>query len=250
MAKEYPPEPKSEIILYQTELGRTKIEVRLDDDTVWLSQKMLSELYQTTPQNITRHLNNIYNTGELHKDRTCKQYLQVQSEGKRDVERKINCYNLEVIIAIGYRVRSHRGMQFRRWATERLNEYMVKGFTLDDDRLKQVRKTGSDYFNELLDRIRDIRSSEQRFYQKIRDIYALSVDYDPAASETIEFFKAVQNKLHFAITGFTAAEIVANRADASKPNRGLTSWKEDKVRKQDVTIAKNYRNTTTSPHIK
>ncbi len=232
----------SEIILYQTESGKTKIEVRLQDETVWLTQKLMAELFQTTPQNITLHINNIYAEGELDEAATCKEFLQVQTEGNRNVRRARKYYNLEVIIAVGYRVRSHRGTQFRRWATEKLNEFVVKGFTMDDERLKKVQNIGSDYFDELLERIRDIRSSEQRFYFKIREIYKLAVDYDPKAEETIEFFKAVQNKLHFAIAGQTAAEIVAKRADASKPNMGLTSWKGDKVRKSDVSIAKNYLN--------
>lgn len=232
--------PNSQIIIYQTESGQTKIEVRLQDETVWLTQKLMAELFQTTPQNITMHLNNIFEEGELDESSTCKEFLQVQTEGKRQIERARKFYKLEAIIAVGYRVRSHRGTQFRRWATERLNEYVVKGFTMDDERLKNVQNIGSDYFDEMLERIRDIRSSEQRFYQKIKEIYKLAVDYDPRAEETIEFFKAVQNKLHFAISGLTAAEIIAARADASKPNMGLTSWKGDKVRKGDVTIAKNY----------
>jgi hypothetical protein len=186
------------------------------------------------------HLNNIYKEGELDEPSTCKKFLQVQTEGIREIRRLQKFYNLEAIIAVGYRVRSHRGTQFRRWATERLNEYVVKGFTMDDERLKNVQNIGSDYFDELLERIRDIWSSEQRFYQKIKEIYKLAVDYDPKAEETLEFFKTVQNKLHFAVSGQTAAEIIAARANASKPNMGLTSWKGDKVRKGDVTIAKNY----------
>jgi len=232
----------SQIILYQTEAGQTKIEVRLQDETVWLTQKMMAELFQTTPQNITLHLNNIYAEGELNEKATCKEFLQVQNEGNRQIQRVRKFYNLEAIIAVGYRVRSHRGTQFRRWATERLNEYIVKGFTMDDERLKQVVNIGSDYFDEMLERIRDIRSSEQRFYFKIREIYKLAVDYDPEAEETLEFFRAVQNKLHFAISGKTAAELISERADAARPNMGLTSWKGEKVRKSDVAIAKNYLN--------
>ncbi len=235
-------QPDSQIIIYQTESGRTKIEVRLVDETVWLTQKLMAELFQTTTQNITLHLNYIYTEGELLEAATCKEFLQVQAEGNREVKRTRKFYNLEAIIAVGYRVRSNRGTQFRRWATERLNEYVIKGFTLDDERLKQVKNIGSDYFDELLERIRDIRSSEKRFYLKICDIYKLAVDYDPKAEETLDFFKAVQNKLHFAISGKTAAEIIAERADASKPNMGLTSWKGDKVRKQDASISKNYLN--------
>jgi hypothetical protein len=234
--------PGGEIILYQTEDGQSRIEVRLEDESVWLTQAALAELFQTTPQNITLHLKNIFDEGELEEGATCKEYLQVQSEGARQVQRSRKFYNLEAIIAVGYRVRSHRGTQFRRWATERLREYLVKGFVMDDERLKTGIALGADYFDELLERIRDIRASEKRFYQKIRDIYKLSVDYDPKTEETQEFFKIVQNKLHFAISGKTAAEIIAERADAAKPNMGLTSWKGAKVRKADVTVAKNYLN--------
>lgn len=229
-----------DILIYQTEDGNTKIDVRLENETVWMTQKAIAELYQTTPQNITLHIKNIYEEGELLEESTCKYYLQVQSEGIRQVKRRSKHYNLEMIIAVGYRVRSHRGTQFRQWATERLNEYLVKGFAMDDDRLKEMRNFGQDYFDELLERIRDIRASEKRFYQKITDIYATSVDYDPKAEITQEFFATVQNKLHFAIHGQTAAELIANRADAKKENMGLTSWMGDKVRKRDVTVAKNY----------
>ncbi len=231
---------KTDILIYQTEEGNTKIDVRLEDETVWMTQKAIAELYQTTPQNITLHVKNIYEEGELEVESTCKHYLQVQNEGARDVKRKAKHYNLEMIIAIGYRVRSYRGTQFRHWATERLNEYLVKGFTMDDDRLKEMRNFGQDYFDELLERIRDIRASERRFYQKITDIYATAVDYDAGAGMTQEFFATVQNKLHFAIHGHTAPELIVKRADATKENMGLTSWKGDKVRKQDVRVAKNY----------
>jgi len=233
---------QSRLLLYQTEDGQTRVEVRLQDETVWMTQAAMAELYQTTPQNITTHLKAIYKDGELEASATCKEFLQVQPEGSRKVSRSRKFYNLPAVIAVGYRVRSLRGTQFRRWASERLNEYLVKGFTMDDDRLKAVRNIGSDYFDELLERIRDIRSSEKRFYQKIRDIYKLAADYDPKAEETLEFFSIVQNKLHFAISGKTAAELIAERADAAKPNMGLTSWKGTKVRKGDVTIAKNYLN--------
>ncbi|KAA3657297.1 MAG: hydroxyacid dehydrogenase [Calditrichaeota bacterium] len=232
-------QPASQIIIYQTESGQTKIEVRLQDETVWLPQKLMAELFQTTKQNISLHINNIFKEDELDEYSVVKDFLTTAADGKNY---STKFYNLEAIIAVGYRVRSHRGTQFRRWATERLNEYVVKGFTLDDERLKNVQNVGSDYFDEMLERIRDIRSSEQRFYHKIKEIYKLAVDYDPKAEETIEFFKAVQNKLHFAISGQTAAELIAGRADASKPRMGLTSWKGDKVRKSDVTIAKNYLN--------
>ncbi|WP_121641068.1 virulence RhuM family protein [Virgibacillus sp. Bac330] len=231
---------ETSILIYQTEDGNTKIDVRLENETVWMTQKGIAELFQTSPQNITLHIKNIYEEGELQQEVTCKYYLQVQSEGRREVKRKAKHYNLEMIIAIGYRVRSHRGTQFRQWATERLNEYLVKGFTMDDDRLKEMRNFGQDYFDELLERIRDIRASEKRFYQKITDIYATSIDYNPKAEVTQEFFATVQNKLHFAIHGQTAAELIVDRAKAEKENMGLTAWKGDKVRKTDVTVAKNY----------
>ncbi|MFC4558380.1 virulence RhuM family protein [Virgibacillus kekensis] len=230
---------ETDVLIYQTEDGNTKIDVRLENETVWMTQKAVAELYQTSPQNITLHIKNIYEEAELQQDSTCKYYLQVQNEGSREVTRKAKHYNLEMIIAIGYRVRSHRGTQFRQWATERLNEYLVKGFTMDDDRLKEMRNFGQDYFDELLERIRDIRASEKRFYQKITDIYATSVDYDSKAEITQEFFATVQNKLHFAIHGQTAAELISDRANAETENMGLKSWKGDKVRKQDVTVAKN-----------
>lgn len=233
---------ETNILIYQTEEGNTKIDVRLENETVWMTQKAIAELYQTSPQNITLHIKNIYEEGELKEEATCKYYLQVQDEGSRQVKRKAKHYNLEMIIAIGYRVRSHRGTQFRQWATERLNEYLVKGFTMDDDRLKEMRNFGQDYFDELLERIRDIRASERRFYLKITDIYATAVDYDPKAEQSQEFFATVQNKLHFAIHGNTASELIASRADATKENMGLTSWKGEKVRKQDVRVAKNYLN--------
>ncbi|WP_036689149.1 virulence RhuM family protein [Paucisalibacillus globulus] len=232
----------TDILIYQTEDGNTKIDVRLENEQVWMTQKAIAELFQTTPQNITLHVKNIYEEGELEEESTCKYYLQVQSEGSREVKRKAKHYNLEMILAIGYRVRSHRGTQFRKWATERLNEYLVKGFTIDDDRLKEMRNFGQDYFDELLERIRDIRASKKRFYQKITDIYATSVDYDSNAEVTNKFFATVQNKLHFAIHGKTAAELISDRADAEKENMGLNSWKGDKVRKRDVTTAKNYLN--------
>ena len=233
---------KSRFLLYTTPDGKERIEVRLENETVWLSQIGMAELFQTSLANINIHLKNIYGEGELRESATIKEYLIVRQEGSRHVKRSVKHYNLEAILSVGYRVKSHRGVQFRRWATERLNEYLVKGFTLDDDRLKEGRNIGSDYFDELLERIRDIRSSEKRFYQKIRDIYKLAIDYDPRAEETLEFFKIVQNKLHFAISGKTAAEIIYERADAAKPNMGLITWKGAKIRKGDVTVAKNYLN--------
>ncbi|MEK3720872.1 virulence RhuM family protein [Paenibacillus sp. FSL H8-0034] len=231
---------RTDILIYQTEDGNTKIDVKLENGTVWMTQKAIADLYQTTAQNITLHIKHIYEEDELIQDSTCKEYLQVQFEGLREIKRNVKHYNLEMIIAIGYRVRSHRGTQFRRWATERLNEYLVKGFTMDDERLKEMRNFGQDYFDELLQRIRDIRASEKRFYRKITDIYALSVDYDPQVNLSKEFFATVQNKLHFAIHGQTAEELIVKRVSADKDNMGLTTWKGDKVRKGDITVSKNY----------
>ena len=228
-----------DLILYRTQDGKTRVEVRLAHETVWMTQAAMAQLYQGTKQNVSLHLKNIFSEQELREDRVVKEYLTTAADGKKY---RTKFYNLEAIISVGYRVRSPRGVQFRRWATERLNEYLVKGFTMDDERLKQGRNIGSDYFDEMLARIRDIRSSEKRFYQKIRDIYALAVDYDPKAQETLTFFRIVQNKLHFAVSGKTAAELISERADASRPNMGLTAWKGAKVRKGDVTIAKNYLN--------
>ncbi len=233
---------QSELILYRTEDGKTKLEVRLQDETVWLTQKMMADLFQVAVPTINEHIKNIYAEGELMPAATIRKFLIVQKEGGREVSRNVDFYNLEMIVAVGFRVRSPRGTQFRKWAIERINEYLVKGFTMDDARLKEGVNIGSDYFDEVLERIRDIRSSEKRFYQKIRDIYKLAVDYDPKAEETLEFFSIVQNKLHFAISGKTAAELIAERADAKKPNMGLTSWKGAKVRRTDVTVAKNYLN--------
>ncbi|KAB8136807.1 virulence RhuM family protein [Gracilibacillus oryzae] len=231
---------QTDILIYQTEDGNTKIDVRLEDETVWMTQKMIAELFQKSVKTINEHIKNIYEEGEHRIDTTIRKNRIVQVEGSREVEREVTFYNLEMIIAVGYRVRSHRGTQFRQWATERLNEYLVKGFTMDDERLKEIRNIGSDYFDELLERIRDIRASERRFYQKITDIYATSIDYNPSTPIAKEFFATVQNKLHFAIHGYTASELIMKRSDATKPNMGLTSWKGDKVRKQDVVVAKNY----------
>ncbi len=237
-----PGSTQSSIVFYQTEDGRQRIEVRLESETVWLTQAGIVELFQTTKQNISLHLKNIFDEGELDPEATVKEYLTVRTEGNRKVNRNISHYNLDAIIAVGYRVRSHRGTQFRQWATERLREFIVKGFVLDDERLSQP--GGIDYFDELLERIRAIRASEKRFYQKVRDIYALSVDYDAAHSMTKEFFAIVQNKMLFAATGMTAAEIVRERADATKPNMGLTTWKGSgrgrQLTKADTVIAKNY----------
>lgn len=232
---------QSQIIIYQTEDGLTKIDVRLENETVWLSQKMMADLFQTTVPNINMHLKNIYEEGEIQEDRTIKNFLIVQQEGSRNVNRNVDFYNLDAIISVGYRIQSHVATRFRQWATQHIREYIVKGFLLDDERLKNP-DVPFDYFDELLRRIQDIRTSEKRFYQKITDIYATSVDYDPTLDMSIEFFKTVQNKMHWAITGKTAAEIIAERADSSKPNMGLTNWRGTKVRKQDVGIAKNYLN--------
>lgn len=234
----------SQFLMYQTEDGETKINVRLEDETVWMTQRAMAELYQKRIPTINEHIKNIYQERELDETATIRKNLIVQTEGTRQVEREVAFYNLEMILAVGYRVRSHRGTQFRKWATERLNEYLVKGFTMDDERLKEVQNLGSDYFDELLGRIRDIRASEKRFYKQITDIYATSVDYDPNVPMTREFFATVQNKLHFAIHGYTAPELIKLRADASKENMGLTTWTGDKVRKEDVTVAKNYLTDT------
>ena len=231
---------KGEILIYQSESGDTKIDVFLEDGTVWLPQASIARLYQTTPQNIIMHTRKIFSDGELDESATCKQYLQVQVEGGRTVKRNIKYYNLDMILAIGYRVRSYIGMQFRNWATSILTEYMKKGFVLNDARLKNPKQFGDDYFDELLARIRDIRASEKRFYIKVRDIYALSVDYDPKLESTKDFFATVQNKLHYAVHGMTAAELIVSRVDFEKENMGLTTYDGESVRQPDVTIAKNY----------
>jgi hypothetical protein len=233
-------EPAGEVILYQTEDGSTRIDVRLEDETAWLTQAAMAELFQTTPQNITIHIKSIYDDGELQEAATCKQHLQVRQEGARRIQRALKHYSLDMILAVGYRVRSHRGTQFRIWATQRLREYLVKGFAMDDERLK--RAGGGNYFEELLARIRDIRSSERVFWRKVLDIYATSVDYDPSVEASQIFFKTVQNKMHWAVHGQTAAEVIHRRADASQPHMGLTSWAGDRPRKTDVSIAKNYLN--------
>lgn len=230
-----------EFLLYQSEDGKTRIECRFEGETIWLTQQQMADLFQTTPQNITLHLKRIYTDGELGVTATCKQYLQVQNEASRQVRRNLKHYNLDAIISVGYRVNSLRGTQFRIWATQRLREYLVKGFTLDDERLK--RAGGENYFDELLARIRDIRSSEKVFWCKVLDIYATSIDYDPKAGVSLTFFKVVQNKMHWASHGHTAAEIISKRVDASKPDMGLTNWPGGRIRKQDVEVAKNYLTT-------
>ncbi|MBI4726939.1 virulence RhuM family protein [candidate division TA06 bacterium] len=231
---------QSELILYQTEDGKTRLEVRLQDETVWLTQKLMAELFQTTPQNITIHLKKIFFFFLLDEEATCKDYLQVQIEGGRQVERQQRFYSLDAIISVGYRIKSHVATQFRIWATQRLREYIIKGFTLDDERLKQAE--GGNYFDELLARIRDIRSSEKMFWRKVLDIYATSIDYDPSNDLSQQFFAVIQNKMHWAAHGHTAAEIIYKRADAGKPNMGMTTWTGDKPRKTDTEIAKNYLN--------
>ena len=230
--------PKSELILYQTEDNRTRIEVRLENETVWLTQKLMAELFQKDVRTVNEHIQNIFEEGELAPDSVIRKFRITAADGKTyDTQH----YNLDVIIAVGYRVKSHRGTQFRQWATQRLREYIVKGFTMDDERLKNPPGKGQkDYFDELLQRIRDIRSSERRFYQKVLDIYATSIDYDPGEEASQQFFATVQNKMHWATHGHTAAEVIHQRADAAKPHMGLTSWQGAKVRRPDVAIAKNY----------
>ncbi|MDR1880112.1 MAG: virulence RhuM family protein [Tannerellaceae bacterium] len=231
-----PQKSNSEILLYQSEDGKIKIQVRLDDNTVWLTQAGIVELFQSSKSNISEHIKHIFEEGELMPDSTVRKFRTVRLEGSRQVEREMEHYNLDVIISVGYRVKSFRGTQFRIWATERLREYLIKGFTMNDELLKQ----GGGYFEELLDRIRDIRSSEKMFYRKVLEIYATSIDYDPRADITQKFFQTVQNKLHWAAHGHTAAEIIYQRANAELPFMGLTAFKGKKPTKQEITIAKNY----------
>ena len=229
----------SELLFYSSEDGKSKIEVRLENKTVWLSQMQMVELFQTTKQNVSLHIRNVFAEGELNENSVVKDYLTTASDGKKYQTKH---YNLDVIISVGYRVKSHRGTQFRIWATQQLKEYIIKGFVLNDERLKETGLTNQ-YFEELFERIRDIRSSEKIFYAKIKDIYATAYDYDKDNPISIDFFKKVQNMMHWAIHRHTAAEIIYHRADANKENMGLTSWKnspQGKIRKTDVTIAKNY----------
>jgi hypothetical protein len=231
----------SQFLVYEAENGQIKIDVRFENETVWLTQQLMADLFQTTKQNISLHTQSIFEEGELIPGATVKKYLTVRREGQREVKRLLDYYNLDMIISVGYRVKSHVATRFRMWATQHLREYIIKGFVLDDERLKNPDQP-FDYFDELMRRIQDIRTSERRFYQKITDIYATSIDYDPTLEISIEFFRTVQNKMHWAITGMTAVEIIHERADSAKRNMGLTSWRGAKVRKQDVNIAKNYLN--------
>lgn len=236
-----PPPPGGQLLIYHD--GATRLQVRLDGQTVWLTQRQLADLYQVSVPTINEHLKNIYGEGELQPDPTIRQFRIVQTEGQREVSRQIDHYSLDVILAVGYRVRSARGTTFRQWATARLTELLAKGFTMDDERIKAGRTLGADYFDELLERIRDIRASERLFYQKITDIFATSIDYDSNHPTARDFFATVQNKLHFAVHGHTAAELIADRADANKPNMGLTTWKNapaGPIRKADAAVAKNY----------
>jgi hypothetical protein len=236
------PAPGGEFLLYQTEDGRTRIQCRLENETIWLTQALIAELFQKDVRTINEHLANIFDEGELSREATIRKFRIVRAEGRREVTREVEHYRLEAILAVGYRVRSLRGTQFRQWATARLSEYLVKGFTMDDERLKNPPGKGyKDYFDELLERIRDIRSSERRFYQKVLDIYATSVDYSPDAEVSQQFFATVQNKMHWATHGHTAAEVIHARADASHPMMGLLTTRPGGiVRKEDVSVAKNY----------
>lgn len=231
-------ENQGNIVIYQTEDGDTKIDVRFVDETVWLTQQQMADLFQSSRTNIVEHIQHIYEERELDEASTCRKFRQVRTEGSRQVTREIPYYNLDMIISLGYRVKSMIATHFRRWATERLKEYMVKGFTMDDERLKKL--GGGNYWKELLARIRDIRSSEKVMYRQVLDLYATSVDYDPRSSESVAFFKMVQNKLHYAAHGHTAAEVIYERADADKPFMGLTAFSGDFPTAKDIGIAKNY----------
>jgi hypothetical protein len=243
MSKRLPNMPSGEFLLYQTEDGRVRLDVRLQDETVWLTQPAMAALFQTTQQNISQHILSVYEEGELERTGTHKKFLSVRQEGKREVKRSLDYYSLDMIISVGYRVKSLIATHFRIWATQRLREYIVKGFIMDDERLKNPPVKGSavpDYFDEMLARIRDIRASERRMYLRVREIFAMAADYEPSLHETTKFFSIIQNKLHFAATGMTAAELIKNRADHQLPNMGLTNWKSGEVCKTDVAIAKNY----------
>jgi len=238
-----PEEPKGELLIYRSEDGQVKLEVRLENETMWLTQKMMAELFQVTVPTINEHIKNIYKEGELIQEATIRKFRIVQNEGRRQVARQVDFYNLDMIISVGYRVKSLIATRFRIWATQRLKEYIIKGFVIDDERLKNPPVPGSfvpDYFDEMLERIRDIRASERRMYLRVREIFAMAADYEPSHSETTKFFSIIQNKLHYAATGMTAAELIKSRANHLLPNMGLNNWKGDEVRKTDVTIAKNY----------
>lgn len=229
-----------EILIYQSEDGLTKLEVKIQDETVWLTQQQMADLFQTSRTNVVEHISHIYEEFELDENSTCRKFRQVRKEGNREVSREMSYYNLDMIISLGYRVKSRIATNFRRWATERLKEYMIKGFTMDDERLKNL--GGGNYWKELLDRIRDIRSSEKVMYRQVLDLYATSVDYNPKSSESIAFFKMVQNKLHYAAHGHTAAEVIYERADAEQPFMGLKNFSGDFPTLKDIGIAKNYLN--------
>jgi hypothetical protein len=231
----------SQVILYQSEDGRTKLDVRLENQTLWLNQKQLTELFGKAKGTISEHIKHIFEDGELEPAATVRLFRTVQIEGEREVTREVECYNLDMVLALGFRVRSPMAVRFRQWAADKLKEYITKGFVLDDDRLKNPQE-GNDYFEELTRRIQDIRTSERRFYQKITDIYATSIDYDKEAPLTQSFYATVQNKVHFAIHGQTAAEVILSRADRTLPNMGMTNWEGARIRKSDVAIAKNYLN--------
>lgn len=235
--------PAGEFIMFASGDGRVRVECRFESDTIWLSQAAMADLYGKDVRTINEHLMNIFSDGEIDQHSTIRKFRIVRQEGKRQVSREIEHYNLEAILAVGYRVRSSRGIQFRQWATQTLQEYLVKGFVMDDERLKNPPVGSSavpDYFDEMLERIRDIRASERRVYLRVREIFALAADYQPSLKETTQFFQTIQNKLHFACTGLTAAELIHQRADATQPHMGLTSYKGEEVRKSDITTAKNY----------
>jgi len=247
MSKQDDSQPAGEFLLYTSEDGKTRVECRFERETLWLSQALMAELFDRDVRTINEHLQNLYEEEELQPEATIRKFRIVRQEGTRQVARLIEHYNLEAILAVGFRVKSPRGTQFRKWANTRLQEYLVKGFTMDDERLKNPPIDGQgipDYFDELLERIRDIRTSERRVYLRVREIFALAADYQATEKDTIAFFKAIQNKLHFAATGKTAAELIADRANASHSNMGLTNWKGEVVRKADTTIAKNFLKKT------
>lgn len=233
-------QPLGKLLLYQTEKGDTRLDVYFEDDNIWMSQKSLAELYQVRVPTINEHIRTIYEDSELEQEATIRNFLIVQNEGNRLVERETLHYNFQMILAVGYRVRSKVGVHFRAWASRILTEYSKKGFALNDERMKNPKPFGADYFDELLERIRDIRASEKRFYEAVKQIYATSIDYDPHSQAAKDFFATVQNKMHYSVHGHTAAELMAARADASKDNMGLTAFSGAKVRKGDVTVAKNY----------